>query len=290
MAIEKVGKFPIEVFCYYYKDTSETANTARVQQYCKYIKGTCVKPRKSQPQVKVGICSLGAAVNGSKDYEPLIICPQRFKEDYLFETIRQQYLKNWKNIKWIPEVNIGVGGSVDYVAVEIDKKNIISNFLCIELQSGGTTGTPYPAVQELMKYGEYKKRSYKYGINWANEFSKTMMQQAYKKGKIVEHWGRKIVFIVQDMAMKYILASSDCSMVSKRNPDYPVDFCTFKMVRHELEWKLVFDQIRSTTIAGVNAILGGAKPEDYPTEEEFVKNIIQKGINDGILNKNIKYV
>ncbi|MCD8296581.1 MAG: hypothetical protein LUC88_03315 [Prevotella sp.] len=286
-AYEKCRKIPNRSFCHDYEDKSEGVKSPFKQQYCKYIKSTCVKPRKSQPDIKVGICSLGATVNNGKVYKPVIICPQRFKEDYMFETIRQKYLNNWNNVKWIPEVYIGVGGSVDYVAVEIDSHNNISNFLCVELQAGGTTGTPYPAVKDLMEFGKYKRNSYNYGINWANEFSKTMMQQAYKKGKIVEHWNRKIVFVVQDLAMEYIFASSDCSKVTRRNPKYPVDFCTFKMVWHETEWKLEFDKIRSTTIAGINTILGGAKPEDYLTEEEFVQNIIKKGIKDGILDKNI---
>ena len=59
-------------------------------------------------------------------------------------------------------------------------------------RTAGTTGTPYPYVKELLEYGHYTGRNYTYGINWANEFAKTMMQQAYKKGKIVEYWNRKI--------------------------------------------------------------------------------------------------
>ena len=285
--MKKVGRFPIEVFCHDYENTSDSSLLARKQQYCKFIKDTCVKPRKSEPQVKVGICSLGSTVNKSQEIYPVIICPQRFKEESMFEAIRQQYLSTWKNVKWIQEVNIGVGGNVDYVAVEVDNNDNIKDFLCVEIQAAGTTGTPYPYVRELIETGHYtEKRKKSYGINWANEFAKTMMQQAYKKGKIVESWNRKIVFVVQELAMEYLQATSDCSKLTASNPALPVDFCSFNLEwNNKNEWKLIFNQIRSTTIEGINLIIGGAKVSEYPTEEEFICYIKKKGIADGILRK-----
>lgn len=290
--MKKIGKYPIEVFCHDFENHTETAKLDFKQQYCKYVNSTCVKPRKSEPHIKVGICSLGSSVNKNKTIHPVIICPQRFKEESMFETIRQKYLSHWKNVKWIQEVNIGVGGNVDYVAVEVDEFDVVKDFLCIEIQAAGTTGTPYPYVKELLKDGQYSGEIYTYGINWANEFSKTMMQQAYKKGKIVEYWKRKIVFVVQDLAMNYIQATSDCSKLEEYNAKYPVDFCSFKLTWKDSKWTLEFDNIKSTTIEGVNKIIGGAKVAEYPTEKEFIKNIIKKGLSDGkfFINTHLKQI
>ncbi|MDD7319010.1 MAG: NotI family restriction endonuclease [Prevotella sp.] len=286
--MKKIGKHPIEVFCYDFENKTGSCHLAIKQQYCKYIKCTCVKPRKSEPHIKVGICSLGATVNKSKKIHPVIICPQRFKEDSMFETIREKYLSNWKNVKWIQEVNIGVGGNVDYVAVEVDEYDRVKDFLCVEIQAAGTTGTPYPWVKELIELGHYTDSTKpSYGINWANEFAKTMMQQAYKKGKIVESWHRKIVFVVQDLALDYLKATSDCSKLKSYKPNYPVDFCTFNLAwKDGKEWTLVYKQIYSTTIDGINRIIGGANVNEYPTMEEFIGNIIKKGISDGVLQSN----
>ncbi|WP_298071909.1 NotI family restriction endonuclease [uncultured Bacteroides sp.] len=284
-----IGKYPIEVFGFDYENTTESCKLARKQQYCKYIKGTCVKPRKSEPQRKVGICSLGSTVNKSKEIHPVIICPQRFKEESMFETIRQKYLTHWNNVKWIQEVNIGVGGNVDYVAVEVDEYDRVIDFLCVEIQAAGTTGTPYPYVNDLIEYGKYTNTNKpSYGINWANEFTKTMMQQAYKKGKIVESWNRKIVFVIQDLAIEYMQATSDCSLLTDYNRDYPVDFCSFTLLWSQDvgQWYLSFDKIRSTTIDGINRIIGGANVSEYPTVQEFICNIVKKGIADGILSNN----
>lgn len=113
-----------------------------------------------------------------------------------------------------------------------------------------------------------------------------MMQQAYKKGKIVEFWNRKIVFVVQNLAMEYIQATSDCSKLEEYNPDFPVDFCSFDLKWKDNRWGLEFNNIKSTTIEGINLIIGGAKVDEYPTEEEFIRNIIKKGLADGVFSIN----
>lgn len=47
--------------------------SAMQQQYCKYMRGTCVKPRKSEPDIKVGICSVGYKGEFLSDYTPVIL-------------------------------------------------------------------------------------------------------------------------------------------------------------------------------------------------------------------------
>ena len=283
MTSEPLYKTPIEIFCHPCGSVDEDFELAMQQQYCKYLHATCCKPRKSEPEIKLGVCSLGATVARKTAIQPVIICPQRFKEETMFETIRKQYLSKWHNVKWVQEVSIGVGGSVDYVAIEVDRNDKIKDFLCVEIQAAGTTGSPYPAVKEFLNHHRFLSKTYKYGINWANEFSKTMMQQAYKKGRIVEHWKRKIVFVMQDVAMDYLNASADCSKVTDFNPLAPIDFCLFKLKWSDNEWRLSYNAIKSTTIEGIRTILGGANVSDYPSEDEFIENITKKGISDGIL-------
>jgi hypothetical protein len=280
-----IDKFPTEVFGCPYTGQDKKLKSALQQQYCKYIKGTCIKPRKSEPHIKVGICSLGYKGGFVDKHIPVIVCPQRFKEDFMFETIREKYLSHWNNIEWISEVNLGVGGSVDYVAITKNRKGEIIDFLCVEIQAGGTTGSPYPAIIDLKNKGKFQKKSYNYGINWANEFSKTMMQQAYKKGKIINHWKRKIVFVVQNVAIDYIKTSADTSRLYASKPSLPIDFCTFALKWNKNQWNLAFADIYSTDIEGINLMLGGAEVDTYPTEQEFIVNIIKKGINDGVLKK-----
>lgn len=138
---------------------------------------------------------------------------------------------------------------------------------------------------DLKNHGKYLKDSYNYGINWANEFSKTMMQQAYKKGKIIDHWKRKIVFVVQDIAIDYLKTAADTGRLFSSKPNLPIDFCTFSLKWNTNQWNLEFANIFSTDIEGINLMLGGAEVDTYPTEQDFMKNIIKKGIQDGVLSK-----
>jgi hypothetical protein len=252
------------------------------QQYCSFLKGTCTKPRKSEPHIKVGVCSLGYKGSFTQDFLPVIVCPQRFREDVVFETVRNKYLANWKNVEWVSEVNLGVGGSVDYVAVTRNKRGKIEDFLCVEFQAAGTTGSPWQAVLDYKKHGQFLQNSYPFGINWANEFAKTMMQQVYKKGKIIDFWKQKIIFVVQDVAIDYLRSAVDTKDLRPKNANDPIHFCTFKMNWKESRWSLDFHEIVSTNLDGINRILGGADKEFYPTVEQFKENILRKGITDGV--------
>ena len=284
-----IKKVPTEMFGHPYVGNERQLESAMQQQYCRYIRGTCVKPRKSEPEIKVGICSVGYKGEFLQKFCPVILCPQRFKEEKFFDTIREEYLSHWENVEWIPEVNIGVGGSVDYVAITKSHDGKIADFLCVEIQAAGTTGSPYQAILDYKEHRHFLKDSYNFGINWANEFTKTMMQQAYKKGKIIEHWNRKIVFAVQDVAMDFIKSSSNVSRLTKRNKNLPVDFCAFHLEWSEKSnrWEMQFSDITSTDTEGINLMLGGADVELYPTEEEFVLNIVKKGMADNILDSDL---
>jgi len=277
-----IKKYPTEMFCHAFVDTSPEAKSALEQQYCSFIKGTCTKPRKSEPHIKVGVCSLGYKGSFTDDYLPVIICPHRFREDIVFETIRKKYLSHWTNIEWVSEVTIGVGGNVDYVAVTKNDEGEISDFLCVEFQAGGTTGSPWQAVLDFKEHGRFLSNSYPYGINWANEFMKTMMQQVYKKGKIIDFWRHKIIFVVQDIAIDYLRHAVDTSDLRPQNDIDPVHFCTFKMKWDTSKWVLDFHEIVSTNLEGINRILGGADSGFYPTVEDFKKSLLRKGRIDGV--------
>ncbi len=280
-----IGKYPIEVFGHVYNDCSETAIVDRDKQYCPYIKRECNKPRKSEPKIKVGICTVGYQGSFLSESVPVIICPNRFLEDIVFDTIREKFFPDWENVSWIKEVNIGVGGNVDFVAAKTDETGTdVMDFLCVEFQANGTTGSPYPYVRDLLQDGEYS-RNYTFGLNWANEFMKTMMQQVYKKGKIINHWNKKIVFVIQDVALSYLESAVDTADL-RSSMDDDIHFVTFKLEWNDTDsrFQLKPDRWKSTDLDGINKILGGANKENYLAAADFIKNIEAKGKGDGSLN------
>jgi len=270
---------PTEIFGYSVScDNSDEMQKNFRQQYCPFLKAECKKFRKSTPEVKIGSCSLGYKGEHMDSFQPVIVCPERFNVPIVFDTIKNKYLNHWPNIAWRSEVSMGVGGSVDWVAVnEGDSRPWkIDDFLCVEFQAAGTTGTPWDAIEEFKRHHRFTQERYGYGINWANEFSKTMMQQVFKKGNIVEHWKRKIVFVVQDVGMDYIKFANDWSGFREPREEDPIHFLVFTLLWEEDKWQLRPTERLSTDLSGVAKVLAGANMSEYPSVEDFIRNIERK--------------
>lgn len=268
---------PTEIFGHSFVDDSLLARNNRQNQFCPFLDGECKKPRKSEPHIKVGVCTVGYRGNFLDKRNPVIVCPHRLKEKIVYETIENFYFNNLSSnhtIKWASEVSCGVAGHIDFVAAKM-KRNKIEDFLCVEFQAAGTTGTPWQAVVDFKKTGKFSQKTYKYGINWANEFAKTMMQQVYKKGMVMEYWNKKIVFVLQDVGLHYIQHATDASDLREASEDDLIHFCIFKTVWNNglNTWRLAFDKRMSTNTEGIRKILGGAHRERFLTLDEFKGNI-----------------
>lgn len=281
-----LNKYPSEVFGYPFILVDAKTQTSRRQQYCPFIKSECKKPRKSEPSVKVGVCSVGYRKDGEQDYIPVVICPYRYEVEGIFDEIAKYAAltiadPSSETLEWIPEVSLKGVGSVDYVLAKIRNQNFtetVDDFVCVEFQGAGTTGTPWDAVVELLRDGRFSKGSYGFGINWANEFVKTMMQQVYKKGVIIEAWKEKIFFVFQDVGMRYIRSNYDASGLRPATSSDSIHFLTFKMAWNDQgsRWDLLLDERLSTDTEGVRRILSGISKADYPTVEQFKESIIRK--------------
>jgi hypothetical protein len=274
------GRHPVEYFGHAYTDHSENAKNDQSNQHCPFLNSQCKKPRKSQPDIKVGVCSVGYKAEFIDKYLPVVICPCRYNVQDVFNQIASHYLSVDVNsqIRWASEVSIGSGGSIDYVITK--SKNAsptqIDDFICIEFQAAGTTGTPWEAVKEFQVSRAFANHSYKFGINWANEFAKTMMQQVYKKGMIIESWKKRIVFVLQDVGMEYLCKSYDVSGL--RDPardEDPIQFFSLRMDWDDtkMAWLPVPSNIVSTDLEGIRKILAGSAANEYITLDRFVDNI-----------------
>jgi hypothetical protein len=171
--------------------------------------------------------------------------------------IRRHYFTNiaeGEALEWAPEVHLGKAvGFVDYVGARMQKSTSkITDFICVELQAAGTTGTPWKAFQDHKRLKRFTQDAYNFGINWANEFAKTMMQQAYKKGLIIERWKKHIIFVIQDIGLKYLEGNYDTSGLREANDADAIHFCTVNMAWSETQkaWKLEFARRLSTDTVG----------------------------------------
>ena len=217
---------------------------------------------------------------------PVVICPHRIEINSVFEDIKNTIFPDNADgdlFQWLSEVDLAGIGSIDYVLVRTDNKKKIKDFCCIELQTNGTTGTPWEAVEDIRKHGKYKKMSYKYGLNLANQYQKTMMQQVFKKGRIIEKWQKHLIFVLQDIGIRY-LEKSDASDTSglKHNATCHIDptryihLEQFSMWWSENMWIPKITDVYSTDMKGVERLLGGQSEKPVIPLEKFIELIHTK--------------
>jgi hypothetical protein len=138
-----------------------------LRQYCPYLDRTCVKVRKSQPEIAIGPCSVQY---GSREGVGIIICPHRFldrRQIFLDCLHLPTFHEPGNELHRIAELDVP-GGSVDYGLTSVKNGRVI-DFVGIELQALDTTGTLWPERQRLLREAgvEYVVESTKpYGINW----------------------------------------------------------------------------------------------------------------------------
>lgn len=284
MSEPEFKRHPVEYFGHAFIDDSVEAVQHQESQYCPFLASECRKPRKSEPQTKVGVCTVGYKAQFSQKFEPVVICPYRYRTDYIFEQIANYYFPPDAGYftKWVPEVSIGLGGSIDYVLAKFKNSSPaeIEDFICVEFQAAGTTGTPWDAVMDFKRSRQFTRDNYNYGINWANEFAKTMMQQVYKKGMIVDSWQKRIVFVLQDVGMAYLRAGAydTTGLHEPADSQDLIQFYTMKMRWDDSgkEWTLGPDSVLGCDLEGVRKILSGSVSAEYITLEGFIGNINSK--------------
>lgn len=280
-------QLPYEVFGFNTGAAPNDTIRCRVRdQLCPFVQKTCIKFRKSTPEVKIGSCILGVPVDGS--VRPVIICPVRFNSRNVFRPIEREFFPNAQTVNWVSEVGLGKSGVVDYVAT-VSTGGKISDFLCLETQAGGTTGTPWPAVEYYRKHltleGAPKPR---YGINWANQFAKTMLQQIYKKGTVISSWGsgRKLVVVLQDVGLDYLRKQG--GGISEHCEDHPIQFRPFSLHLDENNDQWILGPSAKKYSADMEGIrLALTSSTIRITEEEFLASISDKDKQKEIFQSDI---
>ena len=186
-----------------------------LSQHCPYTEKKCVKVRKSNPNISIGICS----VEYSK-YDVVMICPHRFLErrQVFIDCVHLLALHEPGNeLHLLSEVSIP-GGSVDYFLVSVLENRVV-DFIGIELQTLDTTGSLW---SERASFIDSKglvisedELSYKtFGMNWKMS-AKTILVQLHHKTQTFEHLGKHLVLVVQDCFSDYMTKEFNFSHIKK---------------------------------------------------------------------------
>ncbi len=134
-----------EFFGLYCRNTALDFKQAMDTQTCPYTQRICSKMRKSNPEIKIGTCSV------RYQNQDIIICPFRLLEhsQIFIDCLHLLTMHEPGNeLYLVPEVKIP-GGHVDCFLVSAKDKKV-RDFIGIELQTMDTTGTVWPARQKFL--------------------------------------------------------------------------------------------------------------------------------------------
>ncbi|MCU4716609.1 NotI family restriction endonuclease [Halapricum hydrolyticum] len=265
----EIGKYPVEYYGYFYNDQSEEAIRSREKEQCPFLSETCKKRRKSDNDITIGTCSVGYKKRGQSEYSPHIICPHRFEVDGVFEELKPLFEDRGEFFR-VPEVPL-LGTSIDYVAGKRDAKGEVIDFAGVEIQALDTTGSVWPYKEAYEREEDMNEVDGSYGINWAMSITKTMMQQAWKKGHVFNDWGENIIFLLQDESLEYLHQNANTTSLHPAREDDPVHFYAYSMNYDydEGEYILEIDSKVSSDMEGVSQMMNSSDEETPPTKEEF---------------------
>ena len=264
-----MAKAPAEVFGYSTVDKSTEAQSARGRHWCPFVNQTCNKQSRLI-DYPMGVCSVH--FNG----EIIAVCPRRFLQARrVFHDIADTYFGTRNDLIVFTEVGLPTIGTFDYVMVKHRPISAeIEDFVIIEFQTGQTTGTGklVEGLRDVMGGEDISGRTYGFGLNlydiWKRSFT-----QILNKGIVMEAWGRKILWVVQqqvfgDLVRRYHLG------------DLPYDashasvFSTYDLVVHSGHIELNHCNLRSSSVDALFAAF--RNNPNIPTRREFEATLASK--------------
>lgn len=180
-------------------------------QECPFLGKGCYKTRKSNPETAIGSCT----VLHGRAQVPILICPARLLERRQIFTDCLHLLalhEPGNELHVVPEVQIP-GGNVDYFLVSA-RNDDVADFAGVELQTLDTSGTAWPERQRLLRAlglpreDSAEDSEKRFGINWKMT-AKTILMQMHHKVRTFEHLRKKLVLVLQDVLMDYMLRKFD---------------------------------------------------------------------------------
>jgi len=254
------------------------------KQYCPYLEKTCVKTRKSSPEIAIGTCSVK---HGNQKNRNINICPHRFleKKQIFMDCIHLLTLHEPGNeIHAVPEITVP-GGNIDFILASVRKGNVM-DFVGVELQALDTTGTLWPQRQLFLHSvgvdleGDDILPSRSYGINWKMT-AKTTLMQLHHKIETFELLGKHLVLVLQDCLLEYMnrVFSFDHVQDARLGNSMHIHAYALQDVDESVRLELV--SRKSTNTIGIARCLGLQASPD--TGLEFILSSVQSRISEKTL-------
>lgn len=230
--------------------------SAMDSQLCPYTQRICTKMRKSNPDIKIGTCSV------RYQDQDVIICPFRLLEhnQIFIDCLHLLTMHEPENeLYLVPEVQIP-GGHVDYFLVSA-KDRKVKDFIGIELQTMDTTGTVWPERQKfLCEQGievdvEDVNSRKSFGMNWKMTL-KTILIQMHHKSETFEHLNKHLVLIIQKPLYEHMRTNFNFDGIDGVRLGDPVHIHSYDFGQENNVLHLSLHTRVSTDSAGIANCLG----------------------------------
>lgn len=220
------------------------------EQHCRYLERTCVKIRKSQPEIAIGTCT----VKHSTAPVGIVICPQGFLErkQVFIDCLHLLKLHTPGNtLHLVSEITLP-GGSVDYFLVSVQDGKVI-DFVGIELQAVDTTGSLWSYRNQFL--GQPSRDVGSYGMNWKMT-AKTTLMQLHHKVETFARFGKHLVLVMQDSLLHYMQTAFNFAHIESAKEIDTMHFHSYTLQAVDSQYRIQLTQRLSTDTAGISHALG----------------------------------
>ena len=259
-------------------DMTQNFEKAMKNQICPYTGRICIKMRKSDPNVKIGTCSV------KYQNQDIIICPFRLLEynQIFIDCLHLLTMHEPGNeLYLVPEVQIP-GGYVDYFLVSVREKKV-KDFIGIELQAIDTTGTVWSERQKFLKEcgieieSEDLQSKKTFGMNWKMTL-KTILIQMHHKSETFENLHKHLVLIIQKPLYEHMKSDFNFDKVEGVRLGDPVHIHSYNFIKVKNKLNLSLDLRVSTDSIGIANCLG-LNAESKVELQDLIKTLEPKLID-----------
>jgi hypothetical protein len=218
----------------------------------------------------MGVCSV------QYGDQVMALSPRRFRQDdVVFKDIADHYFKSRNDILVFSEVGLEDIGNFDFVMVKHKPlSSNIEDFAVVEFQTAQTTGTGelVHALKEFMKGEDISGRTYGFGLNFADIWKRSFTQ-VLNKGIVLEKWGHKIYWVVQEPVYKDLLDRYNLHGMGY-NPSDNTIFAIYDLRRAGQKYELYRTRIESST---TDALFSAFRNNpNIPPKDAFMNKLSEK--------------
>lgn len=261
-----MAKHPSEIFGYPFNTNSDHAKKDRKRYRCPFIGEKCNKQSRLI-RYPMGVCSVRYAD------DIIALCPRRFlQENTVFKNIADHYFKTRNDLVLFSEISLSETGTFDYVMVKHKPFSAdIEDFVVIEFQTCQTTGTGnlVQALRDFLKGEDIEGRSYRFGLNLADIWKRSFTQ-ILNKGIVLENWGHKIYWVVQEPVYRDFMNRYNLDYMTY-NDEHTTVFLICDLKKEAEKYVLFQTKIESSTISDLFKAF--RNNPNIPSKDTFINKL-----------------